>query len=161
MMSKREKVIGIILLALAVLCAFVFFSRQSRPPAATGKFLQDLVKDAPPQTAGPETLSNQGLKRMIEKVFLKFKSNEPAGDIVDPFKKFDAKDLMDRNVLQFSELKLIGIVLDKEVPAALINDQILYPGDQISGFKVVEIHTNEVVLTRGLEKYILKLFEEP
>lgn len=158
MMSQREKFIGIILLALAVVCVFVFSSRHLPVSVSGGKTVQEL-KNGVATTKTPAQDSKDDFKRMVDKVMLQ---NQPkqASEPSDPFRKFELRDLVEGNILEFSELKLIGIVMDEEITAALINDEILYVGDEISGFKVTEIRANEVFLTRGLEKYTLKLFEE-
>ncbi len=158
-MSKREKMIGAILLGLAIICLFVF-----RPQGAPAPQQEILNPPGPKSVSTNQTITSvtvpQEYKRMIEKVLIKFEPQEPVGEVADPFKKFEAKELIDKNVLEFTELKLIGIVMDENAPTALINGQILHVGDSVSGFKVADIRSNEVLLTRGLEKYTLKLFEE-
>lgn len=75
----------------------------------------------------------------------------------DPFAPLDPRAVLDTTVMDFTQLQLSGIIWEEEQPIALINDKILNRGDMISGFKIFEIRKNEVVLIKGLERYILKL----
>ena len=50
--------------------------------------------------------------------------------------------------------------MDQKNPVALVNDEVLKVGDAIAGFKVEAINQNEVVLLRGIERRVLRLFEQ-
>lgn len=47
----------------------------------------------------------------------------------------------------------------KNIKAAIINDHIVYVGDYIEGYKIVNVRENYVVLKKGSRKKILKLNE--
>ena len=159
-MSKREKLIGGIFLSVAILWAMASRPNNSLPKKSVAQSAE-AHHDNPISVLHPEESQPLELKRVLEQLQLRSRQETETTEVRDPFKKFDQKELMDKTLLDFSELVLTGIVMEGAQPGALINDQILKQGDKISGFEVKEIRSNEVVLTRGLEKYTLKLFTEP
>ena len=62
-------------------------------------------------------------------------------------------------VNELANLKLKAITLGGERPYALINDQILQVGDEISGKKVVKIESDNVTLEQGGRTFTLLLGE--
>ncbi len=56
-----------------------------------------------------------------------------------------------------SALCLTGILLDKENPKAIINDNIVSIGDKIAGNTVVNITEEKVILNDGAKDFDLKL----
>ena len=52
---------------------------------------------------------------------------------------------------------LEGIMWNKENPEAMINNVIVRRGDNLSGYKVIEIRKDKVVLSDGTEDFILRL----
>ncbi len=158
-MSQREKTIAVILISVAILWGMTSWSRTAsfkKPGAQT-----DETHNNPVSLLHSEESQSQELKRILEQLELRSRPQMQTQEITDPFRKFDQKELLDKTVLEFSELVLSGVMMENSQPIALINDQILKEGDKISGFEVKEIRPNEVVLIRGLEKYTLKLFTEP
>ena len=82
-------------------------------------------------------------------------------DLADIERKFSAKTELKRPEL--SQLKLTGIIFAKEKSAdnyAVITDQLLRVGDQIFGFKVIEIRPNSVILKWENQEFILELWQE-
>lgn len=160
-MNKREKIIGVIFLIVAAVWALTVSSKGKGGPVSVSPPAGFQNKDA--AGPGPEApgTATPDVQRILDKVSFKSNPGPAPAVVLDPFRKFEAKELMDRKILDLSELKLKGILFEGEVPVALINDQILRQGEIVSGFKVIEIRKNEVVLSRGLEKYTLRLFEEP
>jgi len=59
-----------------------------------------------------------------------------------------------------SSFKVTGIVLDPNGAHAVINDEVLKVGDELAGWKVMEILPNKVILKRGNEEVNLTLWEE-
>lgn len=55
-------------------------------------------------------------------------------------------------------LSLTGIVWDEKMPIAMVNDRVLRNGDEIDGYKVVQIKPSSVVLSSGQETFELPLF---
>ena len=55
------------------------------------------------------------------------------------------------------ELKLGGILWDKDKPVAIINDNMAGIGDTVGAYKVVGITQDSVTLNDGTEEHILKL----
>jgi len=62
-------------------------------------------------------------------------------------------------VNELANLKLKAITLGGDRPYALINDQILQIGDEISGKKVVKIESDNVTLEQGGRTFTLLLGE--
>jgi hypothetical protein len=62
-------------------------------------------------------------------------------------------------VNELANLKLKAITLGGEHPYALINDQILQVGDEISGKRVVKIESDNVTLEQGGRTFTLLLGE--
>ena len=62
-------------------------------------------------------------------------------------------------VNELANLKLKAITLGGERPYALINDQILQVGDEISGKRVVKIEADNVTLEQGGRTFTLLLGE--
>ena len=157
-MNKREKIIGVALLIVGLIW-FMTIRAQTvsgkKAPANLGP-----QEEAAPAGSG-DVLAAADMNHILEKISWRFHEARTSNEILDPFQKFDAKDFMDKRALDLSELKLKGILFERGLPVALINDQILRPGDMIAGFEVTEIQDNEVILKRGLEKHTLRLFEEP
>ena len=62
-------------------------------------------------------------------------------------------------VNELANLKLKAITLGGERPYALINDQILQTGDEISGKRIVKIESDYVTLEQGGRTFTLLLGE--
>ena len=62
-------------------------------------------------------------------------------------------------VNELANLKLKAITLGGERPYALINDQILQAGDEISGKRIVKIESDYVTLEQGGRTFTLLLGE--
>jgi len=62
-------------------------------------------------------------------------------------------------VNELANLKLKAITLGGERPYALINDQILQAGDEISGKRIVKIESDNVTLEQGGRTFTLLLGE--
>jgi hypothetical protein len=62
-------------------------------------------------------------------------------------------------VNELSNLKLKAITLGGDRPYALINDQILQTGDEISGKRIVKIESDNVTLEQGGRTFTLLLGE--
>ena len=122
-----------------------------KPEKHTPRISKKLLSDTQEQK-GSEASEEIDLEVLMEKIRLRSQKIIPIS-IRDPFKKLDLKDV----VLDFSDLTLVGIMTEKEEQRALINDQILKVGDTISGFNIIEIKENSVVLSKGLERYVLNL----
>lgn len=54
-------------------------------------------------------------------------------------------------------LNLVGIMFDKNNPAAIINDEIVEVGDKVNGNKIIEITKDRVILNDGGRNIELKL----
>ena len=157
-MSQREKIIAGILAVCTVLVLTIAnpFSaknaeKKSSVPVPLGVSLQK-------SPSAPASVSRQDMEALLEKLSL----NDPdskVDEIRNPFQKFDLK-ISGKTELEYSDLVLTGIMKGRE-PVAVINNQIHKVGDKIANFEIQSIGSNEVVVTRGTEKYVLKLFLEP
>jgi len=161
-MSKREKVIAVI-----TALVFLFWLRHITSPAPkkrsspakattrarTAPQAISVKSDAAKQESVPDfdwQSVVDGFNRKIEEADIPLSR--------DPFDKLDYRSVFTSTALEFSELSLSGIIWEESAPLALINNQILAPGEMISGFKVQEIRQNEVILIKGTEKFIMRLY---
>jgi hypothetical protein len=71
----------------------------------------------------------------------------------DPF-LLDASNVKEHGM---EDLSLNGIVSDKDNPYAIINNEVIKPGDIVSGMKVIEINEKSVVLEQNNQKHTLEL----
>jgi hypothetical protein len=62
-------------------------------------------------------------------------------------------------VNELADIKLKAITLGGDRPYALINDQILQAGDEISGKRIVKIESDKVTLEQGGRTFTLLLGE--
>jgi len=88
--------------------------------------------------------SNEGLFLMLQ---------EHAKDLEvkrDPFYEVPVESLG-------VSLYLSGILWDEEVPAAIINDEIVEIGDEIAGSTVIDIKEDSVILNDGSRNFELNL----
>ena len=160
-MKTREKIIAFLMVVVFIFWVSNFFKKpekkqrasKTRAGSSQGKLPQkEKTKEAPQE----EKIVPVDLEGVIAYVRMEY-SDAPVGEFSDPFKELDPRAVLDTTVMDFTQLKLAGIIWEEEEPMALINDQILKRGDMISGFKIFEIRKSEVVLIKGLERYILKL----
>lgn len=56
-----------------------------------------------------------------------------------------------------ADLKLAGILWDKEKPQAIINNEVVNVGNSVGNYSVAEIRQYSVVLTDGSNVFELKL----
>jgi len=54
-------------------------------------------------------------------------------------------------------LLLEGVIYSEESPVAIINQEVLKCGEEIGGYRVLEINEKEVVLKKDKDEFILKL----
>jgi hypothetical protein len=78
----------------------------------------------------------------------------------DPFQKLDSPQVEVGVSADISTLVVSGIIIEKDGPTALINEKILRIGDSIGEYQVEDIKQNEVILKRGMEKFVLRLFKD-
>lgn len=57
------------------------------------------------------------------------------------------------------QLILKGIIWDEEKPFAIINEVVVNKGDKIEGNTVIEIKRDSVILSNGLKKFTLKIWQ--
>lgn len=159
-MDKNVRVILIFLIIAGFI--YILWPRPQKPGfSAPGAVILPASGEESTRTMPVNRTETKVYERAIDAVNKRIESSGEKQQAANPFRKFELRDLMDRKTLEFSELKLIGIVESGGVPTALINDRILRTGDEISGFQVTEIRSSEVILVRGLEKYTLRLSDAP
>ena len=162
-MSRREKIIAVIMAAIILFWAYRFFpqkGRKVRPQARKNPPSATTAKAAPRQK---ETMEKTGdaLFSDLDDIMASaqaVKDENSDTPIRDPFKKVVLKS--DNPSLTYEDLSLTGIMWEEKNPVAVINDQICQKGDTVLGFQVVAITPSEVVLMKGSEKHVLKLFSE-
>jgi hypothetical protein len=76
----------------------------------------------------------------------------------DPFFiKEEKKAVKKRKSRPAVKLNLTAISFGGGQPVAMINDEILSPGDKIAGYTVKSIEPKSVILTKGNDRRVLKL----
>ncbi len=78
--------------------------------------------------------------------------------VKDPFKK-PIPDI-EKPQTNLSDLKFLGIMWHKGEPFAIINEKLYKQGNTILGFKIVQIKTNEIILSKNGQMHLLRLFPE-
>lgn len=147
-------------IVLAVLCVVMFavwaVTNRSRSSSA-GKPAATVIAPSPgspaQKTGDAQPPAEPDILQLTKYIGMKEHRRSPS-DAHDPFRKIEAE----RASLEYSDLILSGVMVEEGEPIALINNQIFREGDVFSGFKVITITESEVVLQKGLEKYVLKLF---
>ncbi len=76
----------------------------------------------------------------------------------DPFAKPQIEIKEEKKVASVSDFKL-GAIMWGDKPSAFINNSIVSVGDKISDKTVKQIEQNRVIITDGINNYILKLKE--
>ena len=71
----------------------------------------------------------------------------------DPF-LLDASNVKEQGM---EELSLNGIVSDKDNSYAIINNEVVKPGDTVNGMTVIEISEKSVILEQNGQKHTLEL----
>jgi hypothetical protein len=157
-MNKREKIIAVILF---VTFFWWFMTLRVKPKEQTAQ--SSLPLNNAEQTIkvprSSEITDGIDLSKVIGHIEVKM-TTIPDENPKDPFAKPSLKEKLKDSPLSITDLKLAGIMREANQAVALINDEILRVGDNISGFEIVEVRQNEVLLKRDQEQYILKLFNE-
>ena len=149
----RQRILILLGIAVAVLALYTFVLRPQ--PELKG------VSAAAAEATGAKTKAVQPAPTAKDTAV---KSAEPTGALTpkvlipetwgtDPF----VRDWVMVNEL--ANLKLKAITLGGERPYALINDQILQAGDEISGKRIVKIESDYVTLEQGGRTFTLLLGE--
>ncbi|MFH2144790.1 MAG: hypothetical protein ABII75_02005 [Candidatus Omnitrophota bacterium] len=148
--STSEKIV-LSFLAIIVVFALNFFltkwsvSQKKQYPIAS--LIIPPLEDAAPKTTVPVS----ALKTLP--------LPEPA-KIRDPFLPSKNTELVLTDKIKAKpelNLKISGILMDKDVPSAIINSRIVKIGDVISGKTVVDIEKETVILMEDGDLYVLEL----
>ena len=162
-MNKREKTIAVVTGLVFLMWIRNFMGGSPEKPAKPVRSTRPASRGrARPSSKEPDEKPQAitfDWRSVIEYGDLKGEDNE-SGPIRDPFEKLDYASVFNTAALEFSELTLTGIIWERADPVALINTQVLRTGEMISGFKVEEIRQNEVVLVKGTERYVLRLYTQ-
>ena len=162
-MNKREKIIAVIMGIVIVIWIRNFTSAPPRKTSRSTKTDRQPVQARTPVPSKQQQKTDEiqpfDWQSVVEYGYLKYEDT-PTAPIRDPFEVLDYRRVFSNNALDFAELSLSGIIWEQDAPFVIINNQILRAGEMISGFMVEEIRQNEVVLIKGTEKYILKLFSQ-
>lgn len=82
----------------------------------------------------------------------------------NPFQKPSTKDkeikkLVRRRIEEVSKPRIVvkGIMWDEQNPAAIINDEVVYEGTFISGYKIIKIEPDRVIVNYNGKKHVLNV----
>ena len=151
----RQRILVLLGIAVAVLALYTFAFRPQPELKGVSAAAAEATQPAPatkavqpaPTAAGTAAKPAEATGALTPKVL------PPETWDGDPF----VRDWVMVNEL--ANLKLKAITLGGERPYALINDQILQIGDEISGKKVVKIESDNVTLEQGGRTFTLLLGE--
>lgn len=139
--EQRQAIIAAVLISIAVLVWIVVIFRRGTLPEKSQPAGFDLRR---------ERIDFFNLAEQL-------KNNRPQMEWVrDPF-QFPQKPTTKKTGI--TGLDLTGIIYDKELPVAVINDVIVHEGDTIEGAVVKEIESNSVVLEKEGKLYTLELIK--
>lgn len=154
-MNAKQRQQGIMLAVLVVVMITVYvwaFRRQGvvgqRPASDHGQTEPVLaVSSAPNTIAAPQPVQaplNQVAQREDQHV-----RSMLLGWGRDPFTRLESR--------QATKLNLSGILWDAERPLAIINGQTLYVGEELEGYRVINISPDVVTITDNIKTYELRI----
>ncbi len=150
-MSFREKIIVLIFVIMTGSVVMINpFKGEKKLPAPN-----PAAVSSPSSSGKPAVVSSQEIESFVDNLE-QSQQDGKVDNLTNPFQKFDLK-VSGKTDMEYTDLVLTGIMMGRE-PVAVINNQILKAGDKISNFEIQAIDSNEVVIVRGVEKYVLKLF---
>ena len=169
-MTKREKVIGACVLGVTIIwLSLNVFAPAEQKTSVRKKIVKKVQKKNTRQKKESKKEEDKKIDftQLANKIQLAKIEEGQAGP--DPFKSLTIEEVHEVIVEKEEEIiefQFRGIVWDKGVAAALINEKIVRLGDVISEYEVNEIAPNKVVLTKGEKVLTLYLFlkeqqEEP
>ncbi len=156
-MTKNEKMIATTMGILLVVVGIMNLPKPKKMknplpitslPSATGSKSGESGLNIPstfPEVKYNEERIRSQIQFKAEKLDLKLST--------DPFLKLEPE----QRSLEYSDLVLSGLILDQQKPLALINGIPVGEGDKIGDFVVQAIDKNQVILQKGMERYILKI----
>jgi hypothetical protein len=149
----RQRILVLLGIAVAVLALYTFVLRP-QPEIKGVSTAAAEAKSAKAKAVQPVPATTEAAAKPAEATgALTPKILPPETWGTDPF----VRDWVMVNEL--ANLKLKAITLGGDRPYALINDQILQAGDEISGKRIVKIESDNVTLEQGGRTFTLLLGE--
>ena len=139
--ERNELYITIALSVVLVILIVQSFSRLNKQK----KIVANL---SVPQSKSLSEKKDQGLYATLEKEMTKVRL------VRDPFFQQPIADSTQGG------MRVTGIAWDEVHPTAILNGQVIKPGDEIIGYKVANIMKNKVILTDGFRNVELNLESE-
>lgn len=146
MMSRSQKQLVVLAMLLAIMGAVYARAFRSPAPSLHRAQPQQLLAEAPVReassialTAPPSAQRTAQRQRVAQLAWAR-----------DPFFRGAASP-------QTSELALSGILWDAAQPIAIINGQMVRVGEELEGYRVVEISHDVVSVTDGTQTFQLQL----
>lgn len=175
---RKSTTVLSVLFGIGILALFFMIKKSSPMPASADAQTEDAkIQMAISNLTGASSEMVTGMDQVVQK-FYEFSDvkqvevNELAKDpfmhdiFPGNFKGLDTNntfvDTKAVNAKKFGELQLLSIMSlgdSKGKYCCMVNDKILYEGDEVSGFKIIQISENYVKLTLDESEFILKLEE--
>ncbi len=175
---RKSTTVLVVLFAIGVLALFFMIKKSSPIPASADAKTEDAkIQMAISNLTGVSSEMVTGMDQVVQKFyeFSDVKQVDVDELVKDPFmhdifpgnfKGLDADntfvDMDAVNAKKLGELQILSIMSlanSKGKYCCMINDKILYEGDEISDFKIIQISKSYVKLTLGESEFILKLEE--
>ncbi len=166
-----------VLFVIGVLALFFMIKKSSPMPVSADAKTEDArIEVAISNLTGVSSEMTTGMDQVVQK-FHEFSDVKQVGTnelVKDPFKhdifpgNFKGLDGNDTdssyaiNAKKLEELQLYSIMSlgnSEGKYCCMINDKILYEGDEVGGFKIIQINKDSVNLKLGENGFILKLEE--
>jgi len=149
-MNKNKKEIAITLVLVIVLVVAIFARLRKKSPS--GKIAKSLALETKTPSGFSQTKPVKANKDIIDSQAKR--AELPWGR--DPFSLANSK-----KVYKGRNLSLKGVSLDENGKGyVFINDEIVTVGDTISGYKVIEVKRDKVLLRKGEDSFYLGMPEE-
>ena len=149
----RQRILVLLGIAVAVLALYTFVLRPQPEIKGVGAAAAEATGAKAKAVQPAPMATNTAAKPADTTGALTPKVLPPETWGTDPF----VRDWVTVNEL--ANLKLKAVTLGGDRPYALINDQILQVGDEISGKRVVKIESDNVTLEQGGRTFTLLLGE--
>lgn len=157
--------------AIVVFFAVIWFFHKKATPAQTGAAVNEQslqIETAIAQLTGLKTENITQLDELVKR-FYDFSNFEQVGTQqlkADPFSAYwggsegvnsAKKDAVANSDSQIEEMQVLSIMQSKYGNCSMIDDKLLYKGDKINGFEVVEIGNDFVKLSKENKNITLYL----
>lgn len=165
--SKKENIKIAVMLGLAVVLVIVLVKRFSGGRADEQPFSAEAGHE---QIVMPQLqkVKRDYNKATVKRAAVNWKNMKSYSPKAPPFLTRDIFNSRNRDIspkrkaerVKEVPLELTATIVDDQSALAIIGSEVLVTGDTVKGFRVTAIKNNEVVLSKGKRRYVLRISEE-